>query len=92
MVSIEEVESEIRALEGRGLSWPVAERLTYLYTLRDHIRPHPDEETESSEFAKVASGCRLEDLLRVMDGHMEAMRIVCPTEYKSVMTKLRSLQ
>lgn len=70
----------------------MAERLTYLYTLRDHIKPHASEETESSEFAEVASGCRLDDLLRVMDGHMEAMKVVCPTEYKSVMTKLRSLQ
>ena len=34
----------------------------------------------------------LSDLMAVLDEHMEAIRVVCPREYESVVAKIRALR
>lgn len=54
----------------------------------------PDEYTDDysgSDFMEAASGVDLDGFMRVMDEHMEGLRIVFPKEYDSVMEKIRSL-
>lgn len=50
-----------------------------------------DPPTPRSEFAVIASEVGFDDLLAIMDRHMDALRVVCPAEYNVVMSKLMSM-
>ena len=70
------------------------QRLSALYTVREHLGRQPEEYIEDysgSEFLEAASGVDMDGFMRVMDEHMEGLRIVFPREYDSVMAKVRSL-
>lgn len=45
-----------------------------------------------TEFLVAASMVPLSDLMAVLDEHMEAIRVVCPREYESVVAKIRALR
>lgn len=46
---------------------------------------------EGSEFVMAASVADPEGLMRVLDEHMEALKVVQEKEYESVMRKIREL-
>ena len=97
MVSLETIEREINELEARGeTTYSLCERLAWLYIVRDHIRPTRQEtqttqELRGSEFLEACSGVSYPLLMRVLNEHMEALRVVQPREYESVMAKIRQL-
>lgn len=101
MVSLNEIEKEILELEKKDTSWAVVERLSWLYVVRDHMRPStaheaaPEEavtdKMTGSDFLEAASGVSYTSLMEVLNEHMEAIRVVCPKEYDSVVSKIRSL-
>lgn len=97
MVNLDIIEREIRELEARGdTTYSLCDRLASLYVVRDHLRPQADGHSETqnldgSEFLEAASGVSYPMLMRVLDDHMEALRVVQPREYESVMSKIRSL-
>ena len=100
MVSLEAIEREISELEAnRDTSYRLCERLAWLYICRDHLRPPrscPDDQTTSqiggSEFLELCSGVSYTALMGVLDEHMQALRVVQPKEFESVMAKLRALR
>lgn len=96
MIDLETIEREINLLESRGdTTYSQCERLCWLYTVRDHIRPEAREcETQQlsgSEFLEVCSGRSYPGVMGVINEHMEALRIVQPREYEAVMAKLREV-
>lgn len=96
MVSLDIIEREISELETRETSYAVCERLAWLYIVRDNLKPKSGEPamTESlggSAFLELASNVPYDGLMKVLDEHMEALRVVIPKEYDSVMNKLREL-
>ena len=97
MISLDVIEREIRELEARGETvYAQCERLAWLYVCRDHLRPAlPEEERtrhmEGSEFLKACSGVNFPALMKVLDEHMTATRIVQEREYERVMEQIRSL-
>lgn len=100
MVSVEDIDREILELERRDTSYAVVERLCWLYVVRDHLCDAPTGERRSaktgelgeSDFLVAASMVPLGDLMAVLDEHMEAIRVVCPREYESVVAKIRALR
>lgn len=95
MIDLDIIEREIHDLEARGdTTYSMCERLSWLYICRDHLRPQKEIETQKmsgSEFLEAASSVNYPSLMRVLDEHMEAMRVVYPREYESVMDRIRAL-
>jgi hypothetical protein len=92
------IEREIRELEGSETCYKACERLAWLYICRDHLKHVPISErvpepapVEGSEFVMAASVADPEGLMRVLDEHMEALKVVQEKEYESVMRKIREL-
>lgn len=97
MVSLDVIEREINELEARGeTTYSLCERLSWLYTVRDHLLPSTEDkatqELRGSEFLEAASGVPYPALMKVLDEHMQAIRVVYPKEYEGVMTRIMELR
>ena len=97
MISLETIEREISELETRDTSYKLCERLAWLYVVRDHMTQDRkgDERTQwlqGSEFLELSSGVSYPDLMRVIDEHLEAIRILYPKSYDSLMDKIRAIR
>lgn len=97
MIDLETIEREINELEARGdTTYSICERLSWLYVVRDHLRPTREDiritnELSGSEFMEAASGVSYPDLMHILDDHMSALQVVQPKEYQSVMDRIASL-
>lgn len=90
MIDVSLVEDEIRAIETEEeTTIDACERLACLYVVRDHLKAK--EPGEQSEFLAASVGIPLQDLMRVLDGHMNALRIVYPAEYADLMKRINAL-
>lgn len=99
MVSLETIEREISELETRyDTSYRLCERLSWLYICRDHLRAKAgegDEKTQSlrgSEFLELASGVSYPALMKIIDEHLETIRLLYPKTYDSVLDKIRAIR
>lgn len=98
MIDLETIEREINELEARGdTTYSICERLSWLYVCRDHLRPvredsRTTQELSGSEFLEAASGVSYPALMRILDEHMSALKVVQPREYESVMDKIKYLR
>lgn len=97
MVNLEEIEREISELETRDTSYRLCERLAWLYVCRDHLRPQGGYGTvtqnlEGSEFLELASGVSYPALMGVIDEHLDAIRLLYPKSYDSLLDKIRALR
>lgn len=95
MIDLEIIEREINELEARGdTTYSLCERLSWLYTVRDHLRPEKEGKTQiltGSEFLEAVSGISYPQLMRVLDEHMDAIKVVYPRVYEDLMAKIRAL-
>lgn len=98
MISLDIIEREINELEARGeTTYAQCERLCWLYTVRDHLRPVKEETAQTnsltgSEFLEAASGVSYPALMKILNEHMDALKVVQPKEYESVMAKILQLR
>ena len=94
MLSIEEVERTIFELEKRDTTYATCERLAWLYIVHDHLTQRIVQDKaraadmEGSPFLAACSGADIAEILRVMDEHMEAVRVIYPKEYEAVIKKI----
>ena len=97
MIDLETIEREISELETRDTSYKLCERLSWLYTVRDHLRPQTKQDStlvpqmQGSDFLEAASGTRCTDLLKVIDEHLAAIQLLYPKTYSSLIDKVRQL-
>lgn len=97
MIDLETIEREIDELEARGsTTYALCERLSWLYVVRDHLLP-PKQDTITnpiggSDFLDAASGVPYSQLMKVIDEHMEAVKVVYPKEYESVLARIRAIR
>ena len=96
MISLEMIEREISELEARETSYKQCERLSVLYTVRDHLLPRKKDELTTylsgSEFLELASGVSYPALMQVMNEHMQTLSILQPRVYQSILDKIRDLR
>lgn len=96
MLSIEEVERTILELEKRDTTYATCERLAWLYIVHDHLMQRIVQEKaraaemEGSPFLSACSGADIEEILRVMNEHMDAVRMIYPKEYEAVVKRIES--
>lgn len=93
MIDVGVIEDEIAAIEAEDeTTYETCERLACLYIVRDHIKAKSDaDKSEASEFLALAVGVPIQDLMKVIDEHMEAMKIVYPSEYSAIVSKIKAL-
>ena len=100
MIDLEEIEREIDKLEHREASYRLCERLSWLYSVRDHLREKiypPEGKTalksslSGSEFLDAANGKPYEDGMRIIDEHLETIRLLYPKTFDSVVQRIREL-
>lgn len=98
-MSISEIEEEIIKLELAETSWQNVQRLAWLYTVKDHLaadktpivankvmRVMPNY---SGEFGEAVSGVNIDNVMSVMNEHMEVVKILLPKEYQAVIGKIK---
>lgn len=99
MISLDEIELEIKDLEARGdTTYSLCERLAWLYIVRDHIRDgstgvsalsgNRTGKLTGSEFLEACSHLDFAELMEIINEHMDAIRVVCPKEYDRVISCL----
>lgn len=98
-MSISEIEEEIIKLESAETSWQNVQRLAWLYTVKDHLAADKTPiiankvisvmSEYNGEFGEVVSGARLDDIMTVLNEHMEVVKILLPKEYQAVINKIR---
>ena len=96
---MKQIEREICELEARGeTTYAQCERLSWLYTCRDHLLPtkrdEPPEtqELRGSDFLEACSGVPYPALMGVLDEHMSAIKVVYANEYERVMSAILELK
>lgn len=104
MVNMREVQEEIEKLENCGsTTYSVCEKLSVLYSVKDHAtepeqrrpkeaRYERDQSLASSEFMAAALQISQEELVEILDEHMEAVRLIYPKEYKMILKKIKARQ
>lgn len=100
MIDLDEIEREIDKLEHREASYRLCERLSWLYSVRDHlyekIYPKEGEERQKtalggSEFLDAANGKPYAEVLKVVDEHLETIKMLYPKTYSALVDKIREL-
>lgn len=100
MIDLETIEREISELEARQPSYKACERLSWLYIVRDHLysKMYPPEgktalksALSGSEFLDAANGKPYEDVLRVIDEHLETIKLLYPKTFDSVVQRVKEL-
>ena len=100
MIDLETIEREIDKLEHREASYRLCERLSWLYSVRDHLyeKIYPQEGSTAlktalsgSEFLDAANGKPYEDVLKVVDEHLETIRMLYPKTYDGLVQRVREL-
>lgn len=95
MLSVEEVERTILELEKRDTTYATCERLAWLYIVHDHLTQRIVQEKaraaemEGSQFLAACSCAEISEILRVVNEHMEAVRVIYPKEYSTVVEKIK---
>lgn len=96
MIDLETIEREINELEMRGrATYSLCERLSWLYIVRDHLMPQVSQERVKlggSEFLDACDGIPYTQLMKVLDEHMDALKVVQNREYTSLMERIRALR
>lgn len=99
MIDLETIEREINELENRrDTTYSVCERLSWLYIVADHLKGSKEVETPrlidsagGSEFLWAVDGKPIDAVLRVIDEHMQALKIVQRREYQAIIDRLNSI-
>lgn len=86
---------EILELDAHDTTWAVVERLSQLYTVRDHIKAPRVEETTGEliggEFCQACSNIPMQGLMAILAEHMESISILYPREYSVIMQRIKDL-
>ena len=90
MINLDEINSEIQKLENQPASYANIEKLSWLYTVRDHLSPASTEEIPkgNTEYLLACSGKSMKCVMEVMDELMSALYVLQPRLYDAVINRL----
>lgn len=100
MIDLDKIEAEIDRLELRPTSFYACRRLSTLYNVRDHLlaERYPKEvdanlklTLRGSDFLDAANGKPYEDVLKIVDEHLETIKMLYPKTYDGVIQRVREL-
>ena len=89
-MNIKDIQREITTLENSDANWENIERLSWLYTIVDHI---PDlNKIGGSDFLDAVSRAPLPGVMCILDEHLQALNMLYPKEYKAILNKINQLK
>ena len=90
MINVDEINTEIVKLESQPTSYATIERLSWLYTVRDHIAPvtGADIPKGDSEYYCACAGRSINEIMSIMDELMSTLMVIQPRLYEAVLAKL----
>lgn len=98
MISIEELNAEIEAMEEQEPSYSVLDRLAAMYIVRDKLKAAEQSDSmepvklSGSEFLQACSGVNMPSLFAILDEHMDAIKAIHPREYMALIQKINLLR
>ena len=99
-MNVEEIKQEIVKLEQAETNWTNLQRLSWLYSVYDHIGDG-DIKIRSTvnvmpeldgEFGKVVSHVPIDGLMNVLSEHMSVVKILYPKEYEAVIDRIKEIR
>lgn len=90
-MNIEEINNEIQRLELQETTYENCSKLSILYIVRDHFKTRPrfDSSYASSEFMQACAHSDIESVMRVLDEHMNCIKVIYPKEYSKILSKIK---
>ena len=98
-MDLREIEEEIIKLEKSDTNYSNVQRLSYLYTVRDHMtddkRPVLAAKTAEimpccdGEFGQCVAGAEISAFMEVMNEHMSLIKMLHPKEYNAVIKRIQ---
>lgn len=94
---IEDIVDEITKLEQSEPSWNNVQKLSWLYTVRDHLEKPPVKAKGfaspegGSEFRQCTGGKDVEAVMIIIDELMETTHILNPRLYEAVIERMNEL-
>lgn len=101
-MSVDEIAREIAELEKADTNWSNIQKLSWLYTVFDHmsedripIVSHAMVDTvpeyDLGEFSRAASGVPVQELMSLLEEHMQVVRALYPKEYEAVLERIAQM-
>lgn len=92
-MDMHEIEDEIKRLEEQNATYDICTRLAVLYSIKDHHQERVNVNPRaSSEFIRAISGANLNQALEILDEHFEAIRMLYPKEYETIIKRIDNLK
>ena len=105
MLNYDEIRGEVERLEHSPTTYANVEKLAMLYQVLNNAPDQAERSERSapvqkysyasdsdSEFVRAVQDAPLEDVLTILDEHMDAVRILYPKEYSMVIRKISELK
>lgn len=105
MVDLQEIERAMHTLACGETTFDTVARLAALITVHDHLSADNQDHTPApysvqqapatmphlsgSDFLDAVSAAPMEDVMEILDEHMEALRVVIPREYEAVLERIK---
>jgi len=97
-MDIREIKAEINRLENNETTYSNCSKLAVLYCVKDHLDDDTPEmkiagaySYDQSEFLSAVSKAPIDQVLDILDEHMEAVQILHPKEYASVIRRIKEI-
>lgn len=94
-MNIQEINSEIERLEVSQTNYENCSKLSILYIIRQNMA-HPksrvaEYSNPTSEFMSAVSGAPVEDVLLILDEHMDCIKLLYPKEYSAIINRIKNI-
>ena len=94
-MNINDINNEISLLEPAEINARNVQVLASLYTIRNNMGQAPDISkmpvVKGTEFNDAISGVSINDMLNLLNEHMDVIRALMPNEYKKIIEQLNNM-
>ena len=95
-MNLDTVNKAIRELERLEPTYQTCQKLASLYIVRDHQMNNTASAVsavidDDSDFIKLAKSKPIGEVLAILSGHMDAVRVLYPQEYDAVIQSIVNL-
>lgn len=99
-MDVAEITKEIDRLENAETNWQNIERLSWLYSVRDHMAGDSANVVHvaqnvmpeyAGEFGQAVSGKNIDGIMNILSEHMAVIKVLHPKEYKAVLDRIAEI-
>ena len=95
MLDMAEIKDEIERLEQMETNYQNCSKLAILYAIYDRYQK-PEKITNNSsyaasEFLKVVAAAPLDQVLEIIDEHMDCIKVLYPKEYYAIIKRIQDI-